>query len=146
MALSESLWLDSDIVLDWLANRQPWDAAATELIERSVRGEWALWFSPLTLANVHYVYRKQAGAAKAIVAIHNLAKIGNIATMASGHVTQALASGHGDFEDALQIACAGSLPGLTAMITRNLADYACGSIPAMTAQSWLEQHPASQTI
>jgi hypothetical protein len=44
MARSESLWLDSDIILDWLANRQPWDAAATELIERSVRGEWTLWF------------------------------------------------------------------------------------------------------
>ena len=114
-------------------------AAATELIERSVRGEWTLWFSPLTLANVHYVYRKQAGAAKAIVAIHNLAKIGNIATMASDHVTQALASGQSDFEDAMQIACASSVPGLSFIITRNLPDYAHGSVPAMTAQSWLEQ-------
>jgi hypothetical protein len=110
------------MILDWLANRKPWDAAATEPIERSVRGEWTLWFSPLTLANVHYVYRKQAGAAKAIVAIHNLAKSGNIATMASDHVTQALASGHSDFEDAKQIACAGSVPGLSSIITRNLPD------------------------
>lgn len=63
--------------------------------------------------------------------------------MDSGHVTQALASGHSDFEDEMQIASASSLPGLSSVITRNIPDYAHSSIPAMTAQSWLEQHPAS---
>lgn len=42
MALSEALWLDSDVILDWLANRRPWDAAATEIVERAVLGYWYL--------------------------------------------------------------------------------------------------------
>jgi predicted nucleic acid-binding protein len=141
MAHSDSLWLDSDIILDWLAARQPWDAAATEIIERSILGEWELWFSPLTLANVHYIYRKHAGTAKAASAIQTLSHVGNIATMDSSHVMQAIASVHSDFEDEIQIACATGVPELTALITRNLPDYSHCPIPAMTAQAWLEQRP-----
>jgi hypothetical protein len=94
------------------------------------------------LANVHYIYRKHAGAVKAIAAIQTLTNTGTIATMDSSHVMQAIASGHSDFEDEIQIACAGAVPGLTAIITRNLPDYSHSSVPSMTAQTWLEQHPA----
>jgi predicted nucleic acid-binding protein len=142
MARSDLLWLDSDVILDWLAGRNPWDAAATEIIERAILGEWALCFSPLTLANVHYIYRKHSGSAESLAAIATLAKIGRVATMDSSHVLQALATGHSDFEDELQIASASTLPGITAIITRNLADYSHGSVPAMTAQDWLLEHPS----
>lgn len=141
MARSDSLWLDSDVILDWLAARHPWDAAATEIIERAVVGEWVLWFSPLTLANVHYIYRKHAGADKAIAAIQTLTNTGAIATMDSAQVMQAISSSHSDFEDEMQIACATAVPGLTAIITRNLSDYSHSPVPAMTAQAWLELHP-----
>jgi predicted nucleic acid-binding protein len=141
MDRSELLWLDSDVLLDWLANRKPWDAAATEIIERAILGDWALCFSPLTLANVHYIYRKHSGNAGSLSAIATLVKIGSIATMDSSHVRQALASGHSDFEDELQIASASALSGLTAIITRNLTDYSHSPVPAMTAQDWLLQHP-----
>ena len=143
MARSDSLWLDSDIILDWLAARQPWDAAATEIIERALGGEWVIWFSPLTLANVYYLYRKHAGATAATAAIQTLSQIGLIATMDFRHVIQAIANGHSDFEDEMQIACATAVPGLTAIITRNLSDYSHSPVAAMTARSWLEQHPDS---
>jgi predicted nucleic acid-binding protein len=143
MARSELLWLDSDVILDWLANRKPWDAAATEIIERAILGEWAICYSPLTLANVHYIYRKHSDNAASLSAIATLARIGSVATMDSGHVRQALAGGHSDFEDELQIASASSLPGLTAIITRNLTDYSHAPVPAMTAQDWLLQHPGN---
>ena len=35
MARFDSLWLDSDVILDWLTKRQPWDAGITELVERA---------------------------------------------------------------------------------------------------------------
>ena len=139
MALSDCLWLDSDIILDWLAQRQPWNAAAKELIRRGVQGAWDLCFSPLTLANVHYIYRKQAGSDQTLIAIRKLASLGKVISMDATHVQQALASGRTDFEDALQIACASQIPVLSAIITRNLSDYAHGPVPALTADQWLRQ-------
>lgn len=142
MARSEAIWLDSDVILDWLANRQPWEAAATEVVERSVLGHWDLWFSPLTLANVHYLYRKQAGGAKALTAIQTMVRIGKVARMDAAHVIRAISSGRSDFEDEMQMASAVDVAGLSAIITRNLSDYAQSPVPAMTAASWLQVHPA----
>lgn len=141
MARSETLWLDSDIILDWLAQRQPWDAAAKELLQRSALGEWDICFSPLTLANVHYVYRKQAGTAKTLVVLRNLVSMGSVIGMHGTHVQQALATGHRDFEDELQIACAAQVPGISAIITRNHRDYLHAPVPVLTAEVWLSQHP-----
>ena len=47
-------------------------------------------------------------------------RLGIIASLDAGHVQSALDSQRPDFEDELQIACAESLPGLAAIITRNL--------------------------
>ena len=141
MARFDSLWLDSDVVLDWLAQRQPWAPAITKLMERGVAGEWILWVSPVILANAHYLYRKQEGSAKALDAIRRLTIIAEVASLDAAHVRQALATGHRDFEDELQIACASQVPGLSAIITRNLRDYQHAPVPILTAEEWLAQHP-----
>jgi predicted nucleic acid-binding protein len=141
MARSEAVWVDSDVLLDWLGMRQPWEKAASELIERAIMGEWDLWFSPLTLANIFYVYRRQAGSAKARVAIEEIVGFGNIATLGAAHVGLALASGRADFEDEIQMACAIGAPGISAIITRNLADYRRGVLPVLTAEEWIARHP-----
>ena len=146
MADSNLLWLDSDILLDWLGGRQPWDAAATELVERAIAGEWRLLYSPLTLANIFYIYRRQAGTEKALATLGTLSRLGTIADLTALHVRKALTSAHPDFEDALQIACAGSVPGLTAIITRNVKDYAHSPVPAMSASDWLAGHPLPSSI
>ena len=127
------------MILDWLTDRQPWAAGTTELVERAVAEEWDLWVSPLILANVHYLYRKQQGSAKALDAIRKLSIIVGVASMGATHVQQAPATAHRDFEDELQIACASQIPGLSAIITRNLADDAHSPVPALTADQWLRQ-------
>ncbi|HEX2750429.1 MAG TPA: PIN domain-containing protein [Verrucomicrobiales bacterium] len=141
MAHSDLLWLDSDILLDWLCARQPWDRAATELIERAVSSEWRLVYSPLTLANIFYIYRKLAGTEKALATLGTLSRLGMIADLTAAHVYKALAGKHPDFEDELQIACAGGVPGLTAIVTRNVNDYTHSPVPAMSASDWLASHP-----
>lgn len=145
MASSDLLWLDSDILLDWMCARSPWDAAATELIERAINGEWRLIYSPLTLANIFYIYRKLADTQKALRALVTLSHTGMIADMTGLQAHTALASGRQDFEDELQIACAESVPGLTSIITRNLTDYAHCRVSVMTAADWLATHPLKDT-
>lgn len=97
----------------------------------------------MILSNVHYLYRKQEGSAKALDAIRKLTIIARVAPMDANHVQQALATGHRDFEDELQIACASQVPGLSAIITRNLRDYDHASVRVVTAEVWLAQHPVS---
>ena len=135
MARSERLWLDLDVLLDWLCDREPWAAAADEVIDRALDGYCELWLSALTLANASYIHRKQAGTAAALAALRTFTQLVNIAPLDQTHVRQALASGRTDFE--VQLASAGGVPGLTTILTRNLGDYAHGPVPAMTAEQWL---------
>lgn len=135
------LWLDTYVLLDWLCDRQPWAPAAEELLNRAVDGHWQLWLSALSLANAFYIDRKQSGTAPAPASLGVITRIVRIAPLEEFHVRQALATGRPDFEDELQIASAGSVPGLTAIITRNLGDYAGAAVPAVTAEDWLAQHP-----
>jgi predicted nucleic acid-binding protein len=133
----EVLWIDSDILLDHLSQRTPWQDFAQQLLLKAAMGEIALWVSPLIVANVFYVQRKLDGSTEALVKLKALLQILNIAAMGSREVRAALDSGHPDFEDALQIATAGTVPGLTAVITRNTGDYSSCGIPVRTAEAWL---------
>jgi predicted nucleic acid-binding protein len=140
MARVESLWVDSDILLDYLGNRQPWVSAASQLLDLATTSEVKLWVSPLILANVFYLLRKQIGTEQALESIAILASLLEIAGMGRNEVHAALASARSDFEDALQTATAEAVPGLSALITRNVRDYALSRIPAMTAEAWLAIH------
>lgn len=140
MAPPDILWVDSDILLDWLAKRAPWEEAATGLIKCAARSQCPLWLSPLTLANLFYVLRKQAGTAAALNAVRVLTDIVQIAGMDGSHVLTALKENRPDFEDELQIAAARSAGFLTAIITRNLSDYRHAGLKVMTAGDWLKQH------
>lgn len=142
MVRSEGLWLDSDVLLDWLCDRQPWNVHAETLLSRAIDGNWQVFTSPLALANVFYIHRKHAGSAAALNALKLLTEFIQIATLDGAHVRKALATDHPDFEDQLQIACAAGVPELSAIITRNLSDYSNASVPAMSAEQWLAaRHP-----
>ena len=140
MGPCKALWVDSDIILDWLAQRHPWHASAKELLQGNLKGYWELYFSPLTLANVHYVFRKRVGTDQSLRAITTLLNMGNVVGMDASHVKRALANGCGDFEDEMQMACASQIAGLGAIITRNLKDYRHSTVPVVTAEAWLEQN------
>lgn len=145
MAPSDTLWLDSDVLLDWFALREPWWQDAKLILRRATLGHWNTAVSPLTLANVHYVLRKSAGTTASLSAIRNLIALGTtVASLEEPHVLAALASGKADFEDELQIACATSVKGISAIITRNLSDYSHAVLPAMSASDWLARHPISE--
>lgn len=141
MAAREILWLDSDIILDQFLRREPWCSSAEGLLVRGASGGMVLVTSALVLANVFYVHRRVTGKHGALDDIKKLMQFVDIADIGLQQVVEALASGHPDFEDALQMATAETVPGLSAIITRNKPDYAAGRIPILTAEEWLAAHP-----
>jgi predicted nucleic acid-binding protein len=142
MSAPEIIWIDSDVLLDHLLRRDPWNEAATELLVRGAAGQIDLRSSALVFANVHYILRKLVGKPAALRDIQRLAAFIGIANMGQVEVTRAFDSGMSDFEDALQIATAIRVPNLSAILTRNLGDYAQAGVPAMTPRDWLASRPA----
>lgn len=136
-----SLFVDSDILIDLLAQRENYlEAAALMTI---IAEEKATAFTtPIVLANVDYVITKYSTRAKSRKAIRALRKRLSILTIDEKVVDAALESEFLDFEDALQYYAA-EKQGVDFIITRNKKDYSKGSLRVVTAQEYMNMYESN---
>lgn len=135
--MDSSYFLDSDVILDFLLNRDPFNFSADEIFEKAVNKEIQIFFSSLTVANIHYLLRKRYGNEGALEKITELLKFCNILPVSEKEIFSAIKSGFSDFEDAIQHFTAVQNPEIEGIITRNLADYRKSQIPVFTPEVFL---------
>jgi predicted nucleic acid-binding protein len=136
-----SLFIDSDIIIDLFAQRKHFMEAAglmAVIADKKVSG----FTTPLVLANVDYIITKYSNRKKSKLAIKALRKSLSILPMDGEIVDMALESDFSDFEDALQYYSA-EKQGIDFIITRNKKDYAKGRIKALTAQEFIDMHESN---
>ena len=132
------VFVDTDVVLDLLARREPFYPAAARFFSRVERGEVTACVSALAFANLFYLLRKELGAARAVEVLGKLRRLVTVLPVDDGVIERALTAGFRDFEDAIQYhaALAG---GAICLVTRNLRDYPDPSIRICTAEEFLSQ-------
>jgi predicted nucleic acid-binding protein len=130
-----SLFIDSDILIDLLAQREH-HVEASALLTIIGEKKVTAFTTPIVLANVDYIITKFSNKAKSRKAIRALRKKLSILPMDEKVVDAALESEFSDFEDALQYFAA-EKRGIDFIITRNKKDYAKGSLKVVTAQEYM---------
>lgn len=58
LPVMDKVFLDTNVLLDYLAARVPFDRAAKTLIQRADAGEIELYVSVLSICNIAYILRK----------------------------------------------------------------------------------------
>lgn len=122
-------FLDTNILLDFLGNRQPFGKYALEILNKSRLKEWELWTSDNSILTSYYIISKEIGEAESRVKISRLINFLEIQPTQKAHIQQALGSDFKDLEDGVQHFCASSIPGLEGIITRNKKDFKTSQIP-----------------
>ena len=135
--------LDTDVVLDILANRQPFVVEASVLWLAHEQGRLEACISPITPVNAFYILRKQEGVAPARQAVARLLAGIQICPLDGAVLNTANALPMADFEDAVQAAAAAAAR-LDALVTRNTKDYAGAPIPVLTPAEALARLAASE--
>ena len=130
--------LDSDVVLDFLLEREPFFEVAGELFELIAQGACGGYISAVTPVNVFYLMRKAKGADKARRAIGDLLIVFQVCPITHTVLEAALALSFTDYEDAVQHASAAAV-GLDAIVTRNLGDYKNAALPVYSPADFLNQ-------
>lgn len=115
----KTIFIDSDVIVDFLFKREPHFAPAARLFEQVQTGAWHAVTSPVVLANVFYLLEKTGGRRRAVQTIAKLRLQLEVVSVTEKNVDAALASDFTDFEDALQYYAAGA----DALLTRNVKDY-----------------------
>lgn len=132
-----SYFLDSDVILDYLLKREPFNVPAREIFGIAFNEEIQIYFSSLTVANIHYLLRKHFGNEGALDKISELASFCKILPVSEREIFAAMKSGFSDFEDAIQYFTAIQNPEIKGIITRNLSVYRKSEIPVFSPESFL---------
>jgi len=100
------LYFDVNVLLDVLADREPWANDAAALLSLVERGHAIGLIGAQTVTTLSYLLGRELGAKRAGKAIANLLKLVTVVPLDEDRLLHALALGWADFEDAVQAACA----------------------------------------
>ncbi len=131
------LFVDSDIILDLLAQREPHYIHAARLFTLIDQEEVIAYTSPLIFANLHYLLKKQTSNLSALKSLRKLKALINILPIDERVIEQSLNSEFNDFEDAIQYFTAVN-NGIKLILTRNKTDYKRSKIDVLTAEEFLK--------
>ena len=133
--MKPSAFVDTDIVLDLLARREPFYNAAASLFSLAETGTISLSVSSLTFANLFYILRKQVSARHAHEVLRNFKQLVSVLPVDDSTIEQALKADFTDFEDAIQYFSALS-GGCSSLLTRNGRHYRKATISIFTAKEF----------
>lgn len=84
--------------------------------------------------------RKLKGHADALALLGKLELLVRVSAVGESEIQSALSSQFKDFEDAIQYFTARTEGGISAIVTRNRADYAASEIPVLSPDEFLAKH------
>jgi predicted nucleic acid-binding protein len=134
----EHLFVDTNIVLDLLAQRAEFFQEAQELFTRADLNKVELTISALTFANTHYILSKHLKLEETRKILNKFKVLVNVAPVDDKIIELALASDFKDFEDAIQYYSALESKAQL-IITRNKKDFKYAKIPIMTAKEYIRK-------
>lgn len=98
--------LDVNIVLDVLANREPFAEDAAAVLQLAEGGVIDGLLSAHTVTTLHYLLSRHLGKARAKKVLGDLLQLVGVVAVDENRIRHALAMNWTDFEDAVQAACA----------------------------------------
>jgi predicted nucleic acid-binding protein len=134
--MSKKVFVDSDIILDLLCERQPFYDFAAEIFTMGDTGKIKLFTTPVVFANVFFILRKILGIEKAKDLLRKLRILVAIVPIYERNVDLALNSKFSDFEDALQYFAARE-NNMHVLLTRNVKDYKEKDLIIQTPEEYL---------
>jgi predicted nucleic acid-binding protein len=132
-----NILLDTNIIIDLLAAREPFYTEAAELFSLADKKTIKLSVSALSLANTHYILSKFTNGQEARKILRNFKVIVDVLPLDDKIVDLALNSEFRDFEDAIQYFTAIEND-QKLIITRNKSDFKGSKIPVMTGSEFLK--------
>lgn len=136
--MTPKVFVDTDVVIDFLSDRQPFANPATQVFQLNEEGLIQMYLSAASINNIYYIVRRHLGHSETLKAINSLVDMTEIIGLGKNELLVALRNNFRDFEDAIQYSCALKIEGLQALLTRNVKDYSLSKIPVFTPEDYLK--------
>ncbi len=129
--------IDTNIILDYVLERHPFHAEASEIIMLAAGEMFDGYLSAITPVNAYYVGKKLKNAEHARSEVRRFVRLFEIAAINKDILQDAFDLEFKDYEDGVQ--CASAIAeGLDAIVTRNTKDFKKSPIPVYSPSEFLE--------
>ena len=130
--------LDTNVILDVLLDRLPWNYEAQSLWQADADGQFVAYVTATSLTDIFYLSRREVSLEKAWQSIHAVLNQLSIISVGADELEAAVMLEGNDFEDNLQIACAMSLQ-LDFIVTRDSSGFTGSPMPVLTPRQLLSR-------
>lgn len=134
--MNDRLFLDTNVVLDLLGEREPFYDSAAKITTLADKGDIDIVVSALTYSTVYYLLSRFEDKKQVKEKIRKFKVIANTSDLTDRIVDKGLESKFSDFEDALQYYCAIKME-CKILITRNCKDFKESEIPVLSPDEYL---------
>ena len=130
--------IDTNVILDVLCKRAGFYEASAKIMKLCETHILDGAISALSVPNILYILRKELDAEKSREIVEKLQLIFSVEDLKAEDIKKALATDFGDFEDALQSACAVRIKAQY-IVTRNVRDFENSKVSAIEPSELLRQ-------
>lgn len=134
--MKDRIFLDTNVVLDLLGEREPFYDSAAKITTLADKGKIHLVVSALTYSTVYYLLSRFENKEQVKEKIRKFKVITETSDLTDKVVDKGLSSGFSDFEDSLQYYCA-IRKDCNILITRNGKDFKESDIPVLSPDEYL---------
>lgn len=134
--MRDKLFLDTNVVLDLLGEREPFYDSAAKIVTIADKGKIQLIVSALTYSTVYYLLSRFEDKVLVKEKIRKFKVIAETSDLTDKIIEKGLSSNFIDFEDSLQYYCAVKMD-CNILITRNGKDFKESEIPVLTPDEYL---------
>jgi predicted nucleic acid-binding protein len=134
----EKVFVDTDIALDLLSQREPHFAAAARLFTLADKRKLTIYISSLSFSNLNYLLTRQYDARESRRILNSFKVLVKVLPVDDKIIELALSSKFANFEDAIQYFAAIEQD-IKILLTRNTKDYSLAKIAVLTPEAYLRR-------
>jgi predicted nucleic acid-binding protein len=128
----KSFFLDTNVIIDFLADRKPFAEAAGHLFSLALEKRLKIFCSAISFNNIYYLMKQTNTHSTTVGLLDEIFEMTEIISVGKKIISQSLKSDFRDFEDAIQYYCAQSIVGMDGIITRNTKDFKKSRLPVLS--------------
>ncbi len=135
-----NLFIDTNVIIDLLADRLPFSNAAYEIFHETNRSRWNLYTSSNAIITSFYIIKKNSNSKLANKAIETILNRVTVQDLNKLDLLNALNSSTEDLEDAAQIECAKKIGNINFIVTRDKKGFKKSQIDIISPDELVNIH------
>ena len=128
----KNIFLDINVLIDFLADRRPFSLEAARLFDNSLKRKIRIFISAVSYNNIYYILRQSFSHNETIKLLAELNEWTEIIDVSKDIIEKSIRSKFNDFEEAIQYYCALSTSKIEFIVTRDTKDFKTSTIPILT--------------